>query len=493
MRNNINIKGVDQTFKYLIDYTKDANTNIGHNTINGSDIKWYNDNNVIRIIKKDIEYFRNGNDWYNIKRLTLPECDNYIPEKVNITNIKLYIPTHSLNTYMNGIKYVITVNTWINGIKIDLGSFIFEQLDTYAIPTGVIKDGNNEYYEYISFDIIDPFYLIYSDAWDDFRKSICNESANTNNTGTNINISLFAVNEYDNSYILLDNVSGGYTNFNIVNNSDFLELKAEIIKDPSLGIKYNIQFNTMYDSFIEYLDETYGIKEGKIVIDTVLKSKTGIIADTIRNDFTPITKNYGNISQLLLWNNVIDTNLIKLWFEDWDNFEEGWNIVGSVIVYIGDDEVFSIVSNEIPVTQELFSIFTAGGCEKIIDIEEMKVTTYNVVNKIENNIIQIERANESKSNIIQPVFFRAKDTEVLTLHPIVTENVSINLDDYKSKVKRFTLKIGDLTFDQIGANNYGIIFKITANTIPAHVLNGTYYILNEQNELVTTGKYNCIR
>ena len=120
------------------------------------------------------------------------------------------------------------------------------------------------------------------------------------------------------------------------------------------------------------------------------------------------------------------------------------------------DEIFSLVSNEIPITQEIFSTMVNGGMEKIIDVSDMEINTYNVVNKIENKIVQIERPNESKSNIMQPIFFRVKDTETLTLHPVVTENISINLDDYKTKVDKFTLLIEGCRFEQIGSNSYGI-------------------------------------
>ena len=137
-------------------------------------------------------------------------------------------------------------------------------------------------------------------------------------------------------------------------------------------------------------------------------------------------------------------------------------------------------------------MFTNGGSEKIIELSDMDIKTFNVINKIENKIIQVERPNESKANIVQPVFFRVKEAEVLTLHPVVTENISINLDDYKSKVSRFILKIGDNMFDQIGANSYGILFKIKANVLPSTLTTGTYYILDENKELVTTGKYNCV-
>jgi hypothetical protein len=186
-------------------------------------------------------------------------------------------------------------------------------------------------------------------------------------------------------------------------------------------------------------------------------------------------------------------NVIKEFFKDWIFYEDGWNLIGSFTVFDNENnELLSVVSNELPITQELFSLFTHGGAEKIIDISEMEIKTYNVVNKIENKIVHLDRPNESKANIIQPVFFKVKDLELLTLHPAVTENISINLDNYKSKVERFTLKIGDCLFEQIGANSYGILFKIKANTLPAKTTYGTYYILDENNELVTTGKYNCV-
>ena len=120
----------------------------------------------------------------------------------------------------------------------------------------------------------------------------------------------------------------------------------------------------------------------------------------------------------------------------------------------------------------------------------MEIINYNVINKIENKIVQLERPDNSKSNIIQPVFFKVKDTEKLTIHPAVTENICINLDDYKSKVKSFKLQIENKVFEQIGVNQYGVLFKIVGSLLPNEIKTGTYYILNEDNILVTNGKYN---
>ena len=232
-----------------------------------------------------------------------------------------------------------------------------------------------------------------------------------------------------------------------------------------------------------------------ISFELVIKDKNSIIFDPKIITYFSSNNDINNRKCIhkLAWSEITANNLIKTFFNDWDDFTETYSFVGSVIVYDNEqNEVISLVSNEIPITQEIFSIFTNGGSEKIIDIIDMNINTFNVVNKIVNNITTVERPNESKSNIIQPVFFRVKDSEILTLHPAVTENISINLDQYKSKVNKFTLKIGENYFNQIGANNYGILFKISANILPKVVSTGIYYILGDDNELITTGKYNCV-
>lgn len=504
MRNCINIKANDISFKYLLEYSKN-NTGKSVQNIEIDDleqyipiVKYYETLNDIKLFKNDINYYRNNNDWYSINKIKEEYSTELIPKNIKLNSIKLYIPTYSISNYLKNIKYALSVNTWINGKKIDLGTYIFKPTDTLAIPSGCIKDGNNEYYEFIEFDIIDPFYLIYSDEWDNFRKQKCFEEINTNNCVSNINISLFIVEEYNDSYIIKENLTGGYTNFSISDNSDYLELKLNISQEP-LGFDFNISMNTEYKGdLIEYLKETYyltNIEDADISFELVIKDNNSIIFDP--NIITIFSKdndiNTDKCIHKLVWSEIGEDNLIKTFFNDWNTFTETYSFVGSVIVYDKEkNEVISLVSNEIPITQEIFSIFTNGGNEKIIDISDMKITTYNVINKIENNITTIERPNESKSNIIQPVFFRVKETEILTLHPAVTENICINLDQYKSKVDRFTLKIGDNYFYQIGANNYGIIFKVHAHSLPNNIASGIYYILDDNKEVITTGKYNIV-
>lgn len=484
MKNTINIQGSNQSFPYILEYSR-LNTVISKNSA-----KMHNDN-IVCLYKDSVRYHKGVNEWTKVS--TDGWTNDCVPDTINLSNIKVLIPDHSISTYSNGVKYAITMCTWINGVKIDLGSTIFSLTDTYAYIDGPLKKGNNEYHTCFDIEIIDPFEIIYSDNWSDFRNKICNEPLGTNYTVSPLYVSLYAVDKYNDKFLMMDEYVGGCTCFNIANDRDvILDFGIDISIDP-LGIALNTTTNDVYDSIYEYINETYliDVLPEEILLDIVVKSKDSIIMGPHVQWNSEGDK--GKFVQILKWNDISDSDAFKIFFNDWNTFEEGWNIVGSLNVIRDEEEIISIISNEIPITQEVFSIFTNNGAEKIIDISDMNVTNYTLINKIENNIVQIERPNESKSNILQPVFFRANEAELITLHPAVTENISINLDDYKSKVEEFTLQIDGFKFKSIGQNRFGVLFKMTANTLPATSNGGIYYILNENMELVTTGKYTCVR
>lgn len=505
MRNNINIVGNNQTFTYIIEYQK------GNSYTDNKDIYWSEcskERKCIHLFEGDVEYFRHKNDWYNIN--TLQKNDNYIADDVNISKIKIYIPNHSVSTYAKGIRYCVNLNTWINGYKIDLGSFIFKPNDCLANDFGILKNGNNEYSEYIEFNIIDPFYLTYSDSWINFRHNVCKEPLNINSTGSLLNVSLYVIDQYEDRYLINSEYSGGITSFNISQETDYLSLDLSESSDP-YGLRFKLDMNSEYSGILSYLYETYGIHTGlnNIGFELIIKNKDYISVCTIKekddqiiNDpigYDAVENNGYAIQKISVSNLKSRYSALYDFFKSWNNFEEGWNFVVSLIVYNDyKEEIFNVISNELPITQEIFSRFI-NGSEKIIDINNMTLDefktykTYNVVNKIENKIIQVDRPNESKSNIIQPVFFRVKDSETLTLHPEVTENICINLDDYKSKVDKFILQIAGCRFNQIGANKYGILFNIPGNKLSKDITDGIYYILNENFECITSGNYNCIR
>ena len=62
----------------------------------------------------------------------------------------------------------------------------------------------------------------------------------------------------------------------------------------------------------------------------------------------------------------------------------------------------------------------------------------------------------------------------------------------KNKVEIFYLNINGVLFQEIGRNNSGIIFKIIGNKLDKSVKSGNYYILNQDQEMVTYGNYTLI-
>ena len=349
MRNYINILYDGHAFPYIIEYNKNSKNSHTHNATNGTDIYWCQDGNVIRLLEESIKLYRDKNDWCYASNLSDKQYTQ-IPNTVYTSNIKVYIPSHSISTYVSGIKYALSLNTWINGKKIDLGTYIFRPTDTYAVETGVVKGGNNEYYECIDFDIIEPFYLTYADEWVNFRHNVCGEPLLLNNTGASLQVSLYVVDEYNNRYLIKDNIVGGCTSFSISDISDYLTLSIDVNKEP-FGIKFNLVMNEVYDNLLEYLNETYGIDvlASNIYYELIIKSKDSIIVGP--------KLNYSTLPELLITyndiinveNTIYDVNRsgIGLFFDSWENFEDGWSLVGSLTVYDNDDiDMISLVSNK---------------------------------------------------------------------------------------------------------------------------------------------------
>lgn len=101
----------------------------------------------------------------------------------------------------------------------------------------------------------------------------------------------------------------------------------------------------------------------------------------------------------------------------------------------------------------------------------------------------MDRPDNSKANIIMPVFFKARDTQNVIIHPAVTEVIALNLDMFKSKVSTFILQVEGQPFTEIGRSDSGVLFRVVGNMLPNALTEGTYYILNENGDMVTSGHY----
>lgn len=431
MKRLVHVSGPLYKYKYLIEYNKSLNKINSHNT------NWCNYNNCIRLFSGAVTHYRDCNDWYDVEHINTPFEHSYIPENIYTSKINIYVPNFAPHIHTKGIKYVITLNTWINGIKIDLGSHIFKPTDTTAIPTGSIKNGNQEYFEYTSFEIIDPYYLMYSDEWADFRHNVCKEPKNVNDTPASLYVSFYVVNEYENRFIMNSDFVGSCNNFVVSDINDYLTVSLKPIQDPKLGFRFTVIMNPEYDWLPQYLQETYNLNLPleDIRFNAVIKNKDSIVAGpTIPFSLPYEDRTFGGFHQDIY---IDDPNMesFKLFFSSWNDFEEGWELIGSLTFYevikdendeiIESNEIYTILSNYTIIDQEVYSWFNNNNDYDKLNVDNLHIPNYNVVNKLEHDIIIVDRPmssiNDYKNLVDLPI--RINRPNKLSVHKVYTRPV----------------------------------------------------------------------
>lgn len=456
---NINILNKEHTFKYILEYKE--NEVETSSTIPTSNWKW---NNNVWEPSLSNEYFTSD-----------------VPSNIKLSNVTLYFPDYSVDTYENGLKYALTVNTWINDKYIELGSFIISRNDCEAAD--VVKTFyNQKYYEKCTLTIINPKSIVYDDDWKEWREKVCGVDVSgyeLNNTGSIINFSLHPVINSGDIYTKVETYDGGQ---NAINLSKFDNLSYNIKFNNNLEFEGNVSYNEAYSKdflgFEEYLKETYNITDAiELKYEFYIQDKKDLFL------YKDISNNDTNV--ILLRNNI-DI------FTNWLDFKPGLVLNGTLKVLVGEEEeVLTVMSNSINLTQDIFKFLIQNNGTQYVELNDINMNVYeiNTVNKIQQNIIQVDRPSDYKSNIVKPVYYRTRDIANVVFHPEITENICINLDAYKSSVKSFVLRLEGINFGEKARVSSGVIFRINGNYLPKTNKEGIYYILNQDSELITTGKY----
>lgn len=483
---NINIKSNNRTFKYIVEYFDDP-------AVQMKPLKYFKNEYGYFFFDEDQQnVLHEKNYWTEIGKGETYESDTF-PHTYNISSFDLYFPRFSVDTYQTGVYYILTLNTWINDTCVFLGSYLIDRKEAVASSQGVRRFLNDEYYEYVRVNTVDPFYLNYGDEWKDFRIVFCGEDdEQKNNTASNINVTLTPVKKVDGIWIKLDEYDSYQSAIVINNNEDSNYLTPKLMLENGDGnpkFYCGLVFNDVYENnFEDYLRETY-----QITVDENFKIKYGFVIGDKDNPYKYIEHVFDYAES------GTSFELDEFVFDSWNDYVEGMYAQVYVILQKYDEDILVLISNQVYITQEEFKYFMRmpeGGIlendireiRKVdLDSLDMDVNKYNVVNVIENKIVSVERPSDYKANIIKPVFIKVQDADSIRLHRSVTENIVINLDAYKNKVKAFILKVGDTNYYEIGRVNSGIIFKVVGSSLPEE--DGNYYILNDDGELVTTGKY----
>jgi hypothetical protein len=473
---NINITSDNKRFKYIVEYipNNEASRSFPSYYINSKNQIFFCSNNLKNIVHK--------RNYWNIFEDT--SLTDYIPDSYKTCIFDVYFPRFSVDTYNSNVSYVLTINTWINSKAVYLASVLLSRND--AIASSTVKTFlNDEYYEHIEIEAIDPTYLQYDDSWKDFRINICGEKSISkelqyNNDASAINISLTAVQNIDGTWVKLDNYDTEYSAINVIDTfNQKLNATLKLELDSSRKFVCKINYNEFYNSLHDYILETYQLDTDL----TELKTIFGLTFRDKNDAYKYIEHTYNGLKE------TDEFQISELSIKNWTDFIEGEYANVIIMLRIDEDDIIVLTSNTILLTQDTFKYLLPVSINKInLDRVDMNIQKYDVVNIVKNEIVTIERPNDYKANLLTPVFIKVQEASTIRLHKSVTENIVINLDAYKNSIDAFTIKIGDYNSNELGRVNSGVVFKINGVSLPEET-EGTYYILNDNNELVTNGKY----
>ena len=116
------------------------------------------------------------------------------------------------------------------------------------------------------------------------------------------------------------------------------------------------------------------------------------------------------------------------------------------------------------------------------------VDKINCVVKQENNSTKIVNGTTNGVKIIyKPIFYKTQDLQFITLKKGFKQKVGINLSQYMTKVEVFKLIIDNMEITEYGRNDIYVIFEVNSGELEN--LSGTYSIVNNNDEYISSGEY----
>lgn len=440
------------------------------------DFTFQYDGNIACLFETQYDHhlLKSNNDWYSFDSTSENE---YTVKKATV---KLYLPQYSVNTFNPKTKYILYLCVYINGKEVELGNFLFERTQALACSPKRFS-GMDEYYECVQFTIANPYTLIYENSQ---IQSALGQSQDYIPSSL-LHACLFVVNESDDTYIKDNEWNGGQNSILI---SDPIDLSSHVDYDvEERSITLNLSYNG--DDIEDYFTKYYDCVPTATAQYVIMDEDNIYYEQSLNNEELSDTYSFSIDEQN---NSLLDNTNI---FSDWSGWKEGLWIKASISFFNNEDEPFmTLFSNKMILTKDLFAkMVQSSGYDDIrkINLDDLDMNNINLTafNQIVQEINTVDVKDSTKSHLIQPVFYQTRELGNTIIHPTVTENIAINLDSYKSQVKTFKVKIENTSFNEVGRTSKGIIFTIYGNMLLKEVNEGTLFILNENDELVTTGKY----
>lgn len=436
----------------------------------------YTDN---EIIYKDVNnYYRT----HNVDVIDFASDSTLIQSNI----VRVYLPDMNPSRYSKRLNYYINASTRIGRRNIILYSNVISANDFLASER-LKTIGQQIYSNYYEFEILSPFELFFNPGYTDFRTTYCYNGLNVTNDSTPIvNISIYAVDDmYSNGQEYHNSLSFG-SGSTILIPDDYSNMNMDVtgvLSFDGLKFKSTLMFNrTIYSSIEEYFLKNYNMNIDFITKELTILDDDNIyrmfqwnhdlrsdINDDDRADFNITDKTpFDMCDNSEQWNDYNINIYRQQPFIGWHDFINGMYAQCVYKVYSDGVPKMYIKTNRVYITQDEYCFLINNPMTINLNDITMNVENVKIINKIENNVIQIQRPDDYKNNLVKPVFYKAysADTIVIMRDPKVggslKQYISIELPSNVSAnaIKLFKLRINGQVFTEVARQMNQIIFLI---------------------------------
>lgn len=434
--------------------------------------------------------------------------------------VRVYLPDMNPSRYNKRLNYYINASTRIGRRNIILYSNVISANDFLASER-LKTIGQQIYSNYYEFEILSPFELFFNPGYADFRTTYCYNGPNVTNDSTPIvTISIYAVDDmYSDGQEYHNSLSFG-SGSTILIPDDYSNMNMDVtgvLSFDRLKFKSTLMFNrTIYSSIEEYFLKNYNMNIDFITKELTILDDDNIyrrfqwnhdlrsdINDDDRADFNITDKTpFDMCDNSEQWNDY-DINIYRQQpFIGWHDFINGMYAQCIYKVYSDGVPKMYIKTNRVYITQDEYCFLINNPMTINLNDIVMNVENVKIINKIENNVIQIQRPDDYKNNLVKPVFYKAysADTIVIMRDPKVggslKQYISIELPSNVSAnaIKLFKLRINGQIFTEVARQMNQVIFlinpgvKVDVDLEDALMNEIEYNVVNEDDVAVFYGK-----
>lgn len=393
----------------------------------------------------------------------------------NIYKLKIWFPVEQLSTYYKKYNlYHIFVYTYINDTMDILYSGVIDSMNNLSGAPFIYKGIRYQEYQEIPLSHI--------------------SAGQTSIYTSQIYISINSVSRDKDVYYTNTNTFPGASFISSNQTPLSLSLTAHDNNTNGFHLEVLNLGNTTFPTYLKhkYFDAggSYTLFYRFLIVD---KYNEEVLLDKL------VQKNFSTVNKFsVLYTDIFKTDDDLKAISPDLSYPVGLQVVVNIEAYNGsmkvddiDDDTYPVItisSNPLMLSECIWGQmraainynFSASNLLKKIDNMSTNISVKNI---IETNTIKVNQ--NTTEGVIKPVFYRAYALDSVVLHKDVKENILVNLDGYLSQVSKFYIKINGEVFGEYARVYDGVVFTVEGLSGE----DGIYYILDEDKQLVTSGKF----